>query len=176
MLRTACVLPLPGTPPIVLALPGMRLHCVQDDIDVRAQWGILEVGCVLMHCFHHELALRLHNSSGAAQVTAWWSFFTAAKTTSRSRGIGRRVRTRALCLPSRGGGHGARVRPGAGQPVSSPYSPGLLSLGAGKQLQSRGRKRVRGVLRREDATQVISRRKSRSDSQQPSSGRWASRA
>ena len=27
----------------------------------------------------------------------------------------RRVRTRALCLPSRGGGHGARVRPGAGR-------------------------------------------------------------
>ena len=27
----------------------------------------------------------------------------------------RRVRTRALCLPSRHGGHGARVRPGAGR-------------------------------------------------------------
>mmetsp|Transcript_48078 Transcript_48078/g.115556 ORF Transcript_48078/g.115556 Transcript_48078/m.115556 type:complete len:200 (-) Transcript_48078:144-743(-) len=43
----------------VLSLPAPHLHCIQDDIDIRAQGSVLEIGCVLMHCCPDELALRL---------------------------------------------------------------------------------------------------------------------
>ena len=92
----------------------------------------------------------------------------------RSRGIGGCARAPCVFLAAAEGTARGSGRVRGSQfhlPIPLVYSP----WGQGSNCRAADG-RERGVLRREDATQVISRRKSRSDSQQPSSGRWASRA